>query len=485
MKRGALRFHELLLFAALIVLLAMNIAKIVAHKQHNSRTKKIQKTLSSPASTVTSSTSAKMFNDARPTSSETNKLHGSTGTPLEGPHLDLEGKYIPLSSLARDPIGESIASITANEGAKKLERIEAGLPTADKNVLEGGAENTMCFQTPSPRKPTHYMEGAYNLRSFSISFWMRTPPNRSPPCKVPFNNHWFDGCMLVIGAPGAFQSAFWTPGARAYRKRRSRNDFGVSMGSEGQLMFGLGHRSLSIPKIPWKGRVTFGIPKFPVYKADVYAGEDHTMHTITKVNDGRWHHVVVERNASHYELVIYIDGIPHTCTNGRGRCVGNLTNHARLTDTYFRAGLGWGFDGCLRDIQLHAAASLAALEHYEGFDTKARDDIDGSLGPSVVLRIKESTARKVGPYPMFYYYIANNDSVWLHRNFRESIKSSGNEGALILNPMSAGDAIFHGARWSFKLNMILQALRSQALGSIIIISDIDIVYFRPIAPIIS
>ena len=344
--------------------------------------------------------------------------------------------------------------------------------------------STMCFQTPSSR-PTHYIEGAYNLRSFSITFWMRTPPERTPPCKVPFNSHWFDGCMLVIGAPAAHQSAFWTSRARTYRKRRGRNDFGVSMGSDGQLMFGLGHRSLTVPRIPWKGQITYGIPKFPVYKSSEYAGEDHTLHTQTKVNDGKWHHITVQRNASHYELVVYIDGVPHTCTNGLGRCVGNLTNHGRLTDTYFRAGLGWGFDGCMRDVQLHAATSLTALEHYEGLEARVRDDIAGTVGMGGVAKVKSSTKKKFGPYLVFYYYIANNESAWLHENFRQSIERSGNAGSLVLRPTSAGDAIFHGARWGFKLNMILGALKAQPPGAIILISDIDIVYFRPIAPIIS
>jgi hypothetical protein len=511
-KRGALRFHETILLAALVVALAANVINTVMSRH-------VQ--LSQPPATDPIPAC-----DPSPAAAAPAVVLEAQPPVWTNPNFSGAGRNSDSSQSAVEPAGDEAETLAAEEekegeGEEEeevaqfgsdalvaiLEKSAESVPApptaldtettseesqapaepinaaATKAVYKGPIDTAMCFQTPSSR-PKHYIEGAYNLRSFSITFWMRAPADRSPPCKVPFNNHWFDGCMLVIGAPGNNPSAFWATGARTYRKKRSRNDFGVSMGKDGQLMFGMGHRSLKIATIPWKGRITLGIPKFPIYKTAVYAGEDHTLHTTTKVNDGKWHHVAVERNASHRELAIYIDGVPHTCTNGLGHCVGNLTNHNRLTDTYFRAALGWGFDGCMRDVELHAAASLAALEHYEDKDIKANDDTEGTLGPSGVAAIMKATERQVGPYPVFYYYIANNDSEWLHTNFRESIISSGNEESLQLRPISAGNAIFHGARWGFKLNMVIQALKSQEPGAIILVSDIDIVYFRPVAPII-
>ena len=62
--------------------------------------------------------------------------------------------------------------------------------------------------------PVDFLEGTHNLRSFTITFWMKTDVG-CPQARL--NEHWFDGCGLITASPPGPPSWTWSGKARQQR----------------------------------------------------------------------------------------------------------------------------------------------------------------------------------------------------------------------------------------------------------------------------
>jgi hypothetical protein len=233
----------------------------------------------------------------------------------------------------------------------------------------------------------------------------------------------------------------------------------------------------------------------------VYRGEDFTLHSATPVDDGAWHFVVAERNASTSELFLYIDGVQQGCPASRkdpttpspslapgalvGKCYGLANNTAPLDDGHDRIAVGWMFDGCLRDLELRGGGGGSGGGGGGG-GGHGYEAGSAFMGPAVVQQrmLKRAVPGQGLPkIPLYYYYFNNEESKVLHDSFLQSLKDSGNLEGLDVRGMEASNGTTNGARWSFKTDMILSQLKANR-GEVIMFADIDILWMRPIAPLL-
>ena len=94
------------------------------------------------------------------------------------------------------------------------------------------------------------------------------------------------------------------------KKPGSQKDFGVSLMEGGRIGFGTGS----------------------------LASQDITIKSKTRVNDDKWHHIVVTRNSWTKDLRIYIDG--NLNAEGQGH-EGTLDAPPRLTVGVLQPGTNW------------------------------------------------------------------------------------------------------------------------------------------------
>ena len=263
---------------------------------------------------------------------------------------------------------------------------------------------TLCFPSfpkrPEQKKwprPTAFMTKGWGLTSFSVSFWVKVTGTCTPRGKdsYPFwNQHWYDGCAIVTAAPGNVPPGRWSLGARRYRRVRSRNDWGITVDRMGHIMFGHGHRAPLYRTLWWRRILVNLIPRHAEWRNSTYRGEDFTLHSATAVDDGNWHFVVAERNVSN--LFLYIDGAQQGCPSANlpdgalaGTCFG-VPHSAPLDDAHYRMAVGWGFDGCVRDMEVREGGERSQW-----------------MGPEAVRR-RMATSASPGQghpkIPLYYYY---------------------------------------------------------------------------------
>lgn len=179
------------------------------------------------------------------------------------------------------------------------------------------------------------------------------------------------------------------------------------------------------------------------------------------------------RNASSGELRIYVDGEEHACGGANTQCT--VTNHTlapdlaeaplhhsgRLLDAPHRVKVGYGFQGCLSHVEIHAQRSLApfkphrdeymralrsvgigatsqathphvaALREGERLEAPVSGAVDDSHGvlsrAQIVSLMQGTTLHRKTRYSLFYYYLSDPDSAHLHSQFKESV-SEGSSG---------------------------------------------------------
>lgn len=106
-------------------------------------------------------------------------------------------------------------------------------------------DSTQCFSSQKHKKhaekrsqrrydrPSSYLTRGWNLTDFSVSFWLKLNSNctagRGKEAWPNFGRHWYDGCGIIVAAPGAAPPGAWALAGRRYRKVRSRNDWGITI----------------------------------------------------------------------------------------------------------------------------------------------------------------------------------------------------------------------------------------------------------------
>ena len=209
------------------------------------------------------------------------------------------------------------------------------------------------------------------------------------------------------------------------------------------------------------------------------------------MNDAEWHYIVAERNATKAQLYLYIDGIRQGCSPSHlskynsndpevsqdylnGMCYGVGNNSEALDDAHFRIAVGWGLDGCVRNLELRDGNRPSSPPPHMWAGPKAvRHRMDATSMPG----------QGLPKIPLFYYFLNNEESKPMHDSFRDSLRESGNFEGLEVHGIEVSNGTTNGARWSFKTDMILSQLKAHR-GGVIMFADIDILWMRPVVPLI-
>ena len=158
-------------------------------------------------------------------------LRTQSALPNKGTSSDVSASETRCGNDSGSGGGESVVGYggTGN-GSREEEGHSGGLlgvgdrrdPDTTKDQI---MQPAMCFKGVDVKQmagenamtPTFFLEGTNNLRSFTITFWVKTPS----PCKqATFRDHWFDGCGLVTATPPGQPTWAWS--ARARRNRIHR-----------------------------------------------------------------------------------------------------------------------------------------------------------------------------------------------------------------------------------------------------------------------
>ena len=111
----------------------------------------------------------------------------------------------------------------AEEAAKYTGGVEVSLKNGDAKAVSITMTPALCFRADANAwrtdykewpTPVDFLEGTHNLRSFTITFWMKTDEG-CPQARM--NEHWFDGCGLITTSPPGPPSWTWSDKVREQR----------------------------------------------------------------------------------------------------------------------------------------------------------------------------------------------------------------------------------------------------------------------------
>ena len=294
--------------------------------------------------------------------------------------------------------------------------------------------------------------------------------------------------------------------------RGSRSDWGVSLAPDGSILFGHGHRdfgtaTMSAGTERAAGRPVRDLTFRAAAAAPSSAGGGGG--AAPDLLDGAWHDVVVvrkrrnpvaspEEEANAFlkpflgphdtsELRVYVDGARRggAFVASGGRYSDAATNNANkdaggspgylgsapphpLVDSPVAATLGERFRGCLRDVAVHASAL---------------DPSDVALGAAALARSVKGPPKRTQPIPLYFYAHSDADSREMRDKFVASIRDSGDD--VVLREWVVGDGVEdQSKRFSTKIDLVLRAIRENPKDSVVIVSDVDVRFFKPVAPVV-
>jgi len=378
--------------------------------------------------------------------------------------------------------------------------------------------------------------GLTGAAEFTISFQVKTQKRACRPhTTYEKTDQWHaGGCQLIGGVRGFLRDRtnWWLErreavplgprenlvaprgGGHKEQKRRefledvfargSRSDFGIALEASNDgfyldhLLFGVGHRDFGENA---RGHGVMRQSARPV-RDYTFAAE------APQLSDGKWHDVIVVRArrraqkggaidsdgdipvvASLHdtsELHVYVDGkrAPGTfrvtgerpgdaVARDAAQISGGLPGGAFaglphvLVDAPVNATLGDHFRGCLRFITFHKRA-LSVEDVKQGAEQLAK-------------RPRRKPSRR--PIPMYFSSHDDEGSREMRDRFVHSLKDPPTDIELrevVIE--SAGED--QTMRFGTKIDLILKAIEENPPGSYVIISDVDIRFFRPIRPFI-
>ena len=323
--------------------------------------------------------------------------------------------------------------------------------------------------------------------------------------------------------PAAPEDELFAPGGLGAREKGERarvkdvlwngprSDWGLSLSeTTGRLLFGVGHRDYVYR--PRSGR--------PV--------RDETVATTgPSLVDDAWHSVVAVRRRragpvaagggavrdgaafdkfQDSELLVYVDGArAETAANATGGPLGAAATAAatralalaagapatdygpphELYDATHRVPLGQLFRGCLSDVQIHRRAWTA--RDVAAFHAKRPTDATPCEPPRARGMPEADAAprrpRRAAPIPVYYLAHTDAGSLAMRDAFVASIKDA--PGDLELREVLAGDlGASQKERYGPKGQLIHKALTENPAGALVVVADIDIRFFRPLAPLL-
>lgn len=252
----------------------------------------------------------------------------------------------------------------------------------------------------------------------------------------------------------------------------SRSDWGVSLTPDGRLMFGIGHRDFG------EASQTAGLKRSS-------ARPVRDMTIVTEGGgwaDGQWHHVVVKRRRR-----------TARATNSQWQYNAHDTSDLLISiDGEFRSSSAFVTGGRPSD----SAAGQAAL------DSGGSPGYGGSAPPHPLfdatyhvtlgeLLVGCIAAFQIGPpqpfssraydkrIPLYYYAHGDNESIAMRDAF---IGSLVDRRQFELREMRAGDTLEpQSERFSTKIKLVLKAVNENPQGTLVVISDMDLRFFKPVA----
>ena len=378
------------------------------------------------------------------------------------------------------------------------------------------------------------IKGLHGAAEFAVSFQLKTRPNACRPMAYGGTRQWHaSGCGVISGVRGFLRdrTEWWVKrrerpplgpredfaaprggGVKEHLRRDfleevfatgARSDFGVSLEADddgayrGRVLFGVGHRDFG------EHALNHGVLRQSARPVrDVtFAAEAPSL------TDGNWHDIVVVRSrrrpqlngavqtedeipvaASLHdtsELHVYVDG---KRAAGSFRLTGGKTGAAMANDASQKSGglpggafaglphalhdapvnvtLGDAFKGCLRHMTFHTRA-LDAVEVKKGAQQLA------------VQPIAKTSTR----YPLYFYSHDDEGSRAMRDKFVRSIRDPSTD--IELRELVLGAGIEDQTqRFGTKIDLILKAIEENQPGTYVLISDVDIRFFKPVKPYI-
>lgn len=360
------------------------------------------------------------------------------------------------------------------------------------------------------------LEGGHGLRDFSLTLWMRSTKGCVEPgwyrtkrftVRYEANAEWFvAGCSLMNGINSRFPPASWRD---SWRRRRSccpvdrdidlngqaslnrdarervkrmlfggsRSDFGLTLLPHGKgFAFGTGHRDFA-----HSGKLSPGRPvRDTTLEANVSS---------STILDGQWHHVVAVRRSGKLEL--YFDSrrlFGTTRRNNQDESGASEEDYYHeLHDSSHFVAVGQLFRGSMYDVALHRRAwSLEEISErfYEGIPTSNPTPLKARPTLLEAGRPRQDFSRENRrPIPLYYLAHSDNGSVAMRNSFLRSISDPPDA----IEPREVTKAELTGSqsqRYGPKGELILKALTENPRDSVVLVSDLDIRYFKPIASIV-
>lgn len=376
------------------------------------------------------------------------------------------------------------------------------------------------------------LEGGHGLTEFTASLWLRSsvgcvPSGWSADHRLHVRyeawSAWYvAGCSLLNGVYTRPPPATWrdewrqrraccavppeadlhSPGglSKSVLTRRSevkgmlwggsRSDFGLTLTVSG-LAFGVGHRDFA-HRSP-EGRLSPGRPV-----------RDTTLEANATLVDGRWHHVAAIRrfepdSDDGENLEVYVDGSRQDAARRQtGGDVGAVAAAAALAsarggesllprelhDAPHFVAVGQLFRGCLFDVALHRRAWSPTEVTAES----GRADLPIACEPreqETRPPLLENGSPRPRPPAIPLYYLAHSDNGSLV--MRDQFLASLRDDRMLIEPREVRLDALTGSqklRYGPKGDLILRALAENPPDSIVLVADLDIRFFRPIARII-
>ncbi|KAH8079105.1 hypothetical protein JL720_9362 [Aureococcus anophagefferens] len=349
---------------------------------------------------------------------------------------------------------------------------------------------------------SRYVEGGAQLGEFSVSLFLRSRAGCLPYGWHPRIYAYADydrggpwhvgGCSLLNAVVGRTAPAAWRP---LWRKRRAccpaapedelfapgglgarekgerarvkdvlwngpRSDWGLSLSeTTGRLLFGVGHRD-------YVYRPRSGRPDSELLVVDGARGD-------RRERDGRA--LGAAATAAATRALALAAGAPAT----------DYGPPHELYDATHRVPLGQLFRGCLSDVQIHRRAWTA--RDVAAFHAKRPADATPCEPPRARGMPEADAAprrpRRAAPIPVYYLAHTDAGSLAMRDAFVASVKDA--PGDLELREVLAGDlGASQKERYGPKGQLIHRALTENPAGTLVVVADIDIRFFRPLAPLL-
>ncbi|KAH8075508.1 hypothetical protein JL721_1518 [Aureococcus anophagefferens] len=378
---------------------------------------------------------------------------------------------------------------------------------------------------------SRYVEGGAQLGEFSVSLFLRSRAGCLPYGWHPRIYAYADydrggpwhvgGCSLLNAVVGRTAPAAWRP---LWRKRRAccpaapedelfapgglgarekgerarvkdvlwngpRSDWGLSLSeTTGRLLFGVGHRD-------YVYRPRSGGPALtrPWRRAGPSLVDD-AWHSVVAVRRRRAGPVAAGGGAvrdgaafdkfQDSELLVYVDGArAETAANATGGPLGAAATAAATRALALAAGAPATDAG--RPTSIHRRAWTA--RDVAAFHAKRPADATPCEPPRARGMPEADAAprrpRRAAPIPVYYLAHTDAGSLAMRDAFVASVKDA--PGDLELREVLAGDlGASQKERYGPKGQLIHRALTENPAGTLVVVADIDIRFFRPLAPLL-